>query len=74
VVLYAGLIKSKWAVYSASMAFYAFTATLVVWVLWEFKLLLVGRCSLCRQAQQSHGYHHAAGSVAAPFLPETLKF
>src|SRR5436190_23360355 len=37
VVLYAGIVKKKWAVYSAFMAFYAFAAVLICWVLWAYK-------------------------------------
>lgn len=36
VVLYAGLMKKKWAINSAFMAFYAFAAVLVCWVLWAY--------------------------------------
>ncbi|CZR64826.1 related to Ammonium transporter 3 member 1 [Phialocephala subalpina] len=38
VVLYAGIMRSKWAVNSAFMAFYGFAATLIVWVLWAYKV------------------------------------
>ena len=37
VVLYAGIVKRKWAVNSAFMAFYAFAAVLICWVLWAYK-------------------------------------
>src|SRR5271169_1058578 len=37
-VLYAGIVKRKWAINSAFMVFYAFAATLVVWVLWAYKM------------------------------------
>ncbi|KAH7324140.1 ammonium transporter AmtB-like domain-containing protein [Stachybotrys elegans] len=36
-VLYAGIMKKKWAVNSAFMAFYAFAAVLVCWVLWAYE-------------------------------------
>ncbi|KAJ4410625.1 hypothetical protein N0V82_009175 [Gnomoniopsis sp. IMI 355080] len=36
-VLYAGLVKKKWAVNSAFMALYAFAAVLVCWVLWGYE-------------------------------------
>jgi Amt family ammonium transporter len=36
VVLYAGIVKRKWAVNSAFMAFYAFAAVLICWVLWAY--------------------------------------
>ncbi|KAI9847426.1 MAG: Ammonium transporter [Thelocarpon superellum] len=37
-VLYAGIVKKKWAINSAFMAFYAFAATLLVWMLWAYKM------------------------------------
>ncbi len=50
VVLYAGIMKKKWAINSAFMAFYAFAAVLICWVLWgyeasfgEYMLPFVGR-------------------------------
>ena len=36
VVLYGGIVKKKWAINSAFMAFYAFAAVLIVWVLWAY--------------------------------------
>ena len=38
VVLYAGIVKRKWAINSAFMGFYAFAAVLVCWVLWAYKM------------------------------------
>src|SRR5947199_10169664 len=38
VVLYAGIVKRKWAINSAFMAFYAFSAVLICWVLWAYKM------------------------------------
>ncbi|KAH8651409.1 ammonium transporter AmtB-like domain-containing protein [Xylariales sp. PMI_506] len=37
VVLYAGIVKKKWAINSAFMAFYAFAAVLICWVLWAYE-------------------------------------
>ena len=37
-VLYAGIVKRKWAINSAFMVFYAFAATLIVWVLFAYKM------------------------------------
>jgi len=37
VVLYAGIVKAKWAVNSAFMAFYAFACVLICWVLWAYE-------------------------------------
>lgn len=38
VVLYAGIVKKKWAINSAFMAFYAFACVLICWVIWAYKL------------------------------------
>ncbi len=38
VVLYAGIVKKKWAINSAFMAFYAFAAVLISWVLWAYNM------------------------------------
>src|SRR5436853_5972780 len=38
VVFYAGIMKTKWAINSAFMAFYAFAMTIVCWVLWAYKV------------------------------------
>ncbi len=38
VVLYAGIVKKKWAVNSAFMAFYAFAAVLIAWLLWAYNM------------------------------------
>jgi ammonium transporter, Amt family len=37
-VLYGGIVKKKWAINSAFMAFYAFASVLVVWVLFDYNL------------------------------------
>ncbi|KAK4543273.1 hypothetical protein LTR36_005632 [Oleoguttula mirabilis] len=37
-VLYAGLVKKKWAINSMFMAFYAFAAVLISWVIWAYKI------------------------------------
>jgi hypothetical protein len=38
VVMYAGIMKGKWAINSAFMAFYAFAAVLITWVVWAYKM------------------------------------
>ena len=35
-LLYGGVVKKKWAINSAFMVFYAFSAVLIVWVLWAY--------------------------------------
>ncbi len=37
-ILYAGLVKKKWALNSAVMCFYAFSIVLLVWMLWGFQM------------------------------------
>ncbi len=37
-LLYGGAVKKKWAVNSAFMVFYAFSAVLMVWVLWAYNM------------------------------------
>lgn len=37
-VLYAGLVKKKWAINSMFMVFYAFAAVLICWVVWAYKI------------------------------------
>jgi Amt family ammonium transporter len=37
-LLYGGAVKKKWAVNSAFMVFYAFSAVLVVWVFWAYNM------------------------------------
>jgi ammonium transporter, Amt family len=38
VILYAGIVKTKWAVNSAFMALYAFAMVLVVWVIYGYEM------------------------------------
>ncbi len=37
-VLYGGIVQKKWAVNTMMMVFAAFALTLIVWVLWAFKM------------------------------------
>ncbi|KAK4552877.1 hypothetical protein LTR86_010009 [Recurvomyces mirabilis] len=37
-VLYAGLVKKKWAINSMFMVFYAFASVLICWVIWAYKI------------------------------------
>jgi len=37
-ILYGGVVKKKWAINSAMMAFYAFAVVLVTWSLWGFRM------------------------------------
>jgi len=37
-ILYAGLVKKKWALNSAVMCFYAFSIVLMVWMLWAYNM------------------------------------
>jgi Amt family ammonium transporter len=38
VVLYGGVVKTKWAINSAFMAIYAFASVLIVWVLFDYNM------------------------------------
>lgn len=38
VILYGSIVKKKWALNSAFMAFYAFAAVLVCWVIWGYQM------------------------------------
>ena len=38
VILYAGWVSHKWSINSAFMAFYAFAASLICWVLWGYQM------------------------------------
>jgi len=38
VCMYAGIVKKKWAINSAFMAFYAFAAVLICWTVWAYKM------------------------------------
>ena len=37
-ILYGGVVKKKWAVNSAFMVFYAFSAVLIAWLLWAYNM------------------------------------
>ena len=37
-ILYGGVVKKKWAINSAFMVFYAFSAVLIVWLLWAYNM------------------------------------
>lgn len=37
-ILYGGVVKKKWAINSAMMAFYAFSIVLITWMLWGFNM------------------------------------
>lgn len=38
VIIYGGMVKKKWAINSALMAFYAFAVVLICWVGWGFRM------------------------------------
>ena len=38
VCMYAGIVKKKWAINSAFMAFYAFASVLICWCIWGYKM------------------------------------
>jgi|ERR1700761_261495 len=51
-VIYGGLVKTKWAINSAFMVFYAFAAVMVCWGVWAY--------------QMSFGEHMIPGLVGIP--------
>lgn len=80
VILYAGLVKKKWALNSAFMALYAFAAVMPCWVLWAYKmsfghhlLPLWGRAGLAATQEfltaqaylPATHYHHGSVETAA---------
>jgi len=38
VIMYAGMVQRRWSINSAFMAFYAFAAVLISWVVWAYKM------------------------------------
>jgi ammonium transporter, Amt family len=76
VILYAGIVKKKWALNSAFMAFYAFAAVLVCWVLWAYQaafgkqmLPFVGRPGVVVTMNQELRQALLPASGAAPAFP-----
>ena len=80
VILYAGIVKKKWALNSAFMALYAFAAVMPCWVLWAYKmsfghhlLPLWGKAGLAASQDFLTGqaylpatyYHHGSVETAA---------
>ncbi|XP_010922998.1 ammonium transporter 3 member 1 [Elaeis guineensis] len=81
VLLYAGIVKKKWALNSAFMALYAFAAVMPCWVLWAYKLAFGrrilpfwGRPGLATDQEflvsqallPATLHHHSSGEVEAP--------
>lgn len=59
-ILYAGLVKKKWALNSAVMCFYAFSIVLLVWVLWGYNMAFGTPAPLPGILGQSVGIPHPA--------------
>lgn len=53
-MLYAGIVKRKWAINSAFMVFYAFAMTMVCWVIWAYNMVGSDSTSLSTVARSSH--------------------
>ncbi|KAH6806845.1 ammonium transporter 2 [Perilla frutescens var. frutescens] len=84
VILYASIVKKKWAVNSAFMALYAFAAVLICWVLVAFRLafgeellpfwgkgnVALGQEYLLQRAavRESRNYYEE-GRIEQPFFP-----
>src|SRR6202161_2483396 len=84
-VLYGGIVKKKWAINSAFMAFYAFASVLVVWILFDYNMAFgeqwfpfLGKPQLAVSAaftlQQATGSAAAAGMPALAFPMATLMY
>ncbi|KAJ0027139.1 hypothetical protein Pint_34914 [Pistacia integerrima] len=85
VILYASIVKKKWAVNSAFMALYAFAAVLICWVLVGYRMAFgdqllpfwgkgapaLGQNYLLKRARVPESYHTYQGQteVTAPFYP-----
>ncbi len=71
-VLYGGIVQRKWAVNTMMMVFSAFALTLIVWVLWAFKMgfgvpwIAQWRLQLRRQARHRGGFGRRAGPGQHP--------
>src|ERR1700739_2124468 len=64
VVLYGGIVKKKWAINSAFMAFYAFAAVLLVWVLWAYNLSF-GNAGLLMPGTGGNGFLGHPGQITS---------
>src|SRR5450631_2414253 len=84
-VLYGGIVKKKWAINSAFMAFYAFASVLVVWILFDYNMAFgpqwfpfLGTPGLATSASFTTGQAiipaAAAGMPALTFPMATLIF
>ena len=62
-ILYAGLVKKKWALNSGVMCFYAFSIVLVTWSLWGYNMSF-GNAWLQFGANQFLGFPHPAIGAA----------
>ncbi|XP_031277358.1 ammonium transporter 2 [Pistacia vera] len=85
VILYASIVKKKWAVNSAFMALYAFAAVLICWVLVGYRMAFgdqllpfwgkgapaLGQNYLLKRARVPESYHTYQGQieVTEPFYP-----
>jgi Amt family ammonium transporter len=63
-VLYAGLVPKKWAVNTMFMAFTGFSAVLVVWVLWGYKMGFGSPIGGGSPNAWNYSYAHAGGGFS----------
>lgn len=67
VILYGSMVKKKWAVNSAFMAFYAFAAVLICWVVWAYKMSFGEELlPFWGKAGPALGQHYLLGQAALP--------
>jgi ammonium transporter, Amt family len=72
-ILYAGLVKKKWALNSAVMCFYAFSIVLVAWSLWGFNMSFGNPANLGPGIlSQTVGIPHPALSPASEIGQATI--
>jgi Amt family ammonium transporter len=73
-ILYAGLVKKKWALNSAVMCFYAFSIVLLCWVLWGYNMsfgspAILGPGILSQIVGIPHPAISAAGETGQAAIP-----
>eukprot|EP00250_Pteridium_aquilinum_P019819 c24587_g1_i1 orf=220-1665(-) len=67
VILYGSMVKKKWAVNSAFMAFYAFAAVLICWVTWAYKMSFGEKLlPIWGKAGPALGQSYLLGQAAVP--------
>lgn len=67
VILYGSMVKKKWAINSAFMAFYAFATVLIAWVTWAYKMSFGEKLlPIWGKAGPALGQHYLLGQATLP--------